>query len=281
MKSKGFKIAAALATVVLIALGTWYAIRSSAFEDTDDAFLETDIVSISARVSGYVQKVHVSDNQKVEAGQLLVELDPADFQVRLDQAVAEMEEREADVARTSEDLRRYAPLVQKGELTKQRYSYAEAESAKARAQYSAAKARKEKAELDLSYTKVLAPSAGKVTKKSVTAGSYVQTGQPLMAMVSDNLWVIANFKETQVKKMAPGQPAEVKIDAIGKTFKAHVDSIQAGSGTRFSLFPPENATGNFIKVVQRIPVKIVFDERFPELAKLGPGLSVVPTVTVK
>ena len=270
-----------LAVLALAGFGIWYFLQSSGFEDTDDAFLETDIVPISARVTGYVKNVTVKDNQQVESGQLLVELDPKDFQVRLDQAKADLNAQEAEVLRTTQDVDRYGPLLQKNEITKQRYAYAEAEAAKAHAQLDSARARKEQAELELSYTQIKAPNSGRVTKKSINPGVYVQAGQPLMTVVSSDLWVIANFKETQVKKMAPGQEVSIDIDAIGKTLKGHVDSIQAGSGTRFSLFPPENATGNFIKVVQRIPVKIVFDEKIPELSMLGPGLSVVPKVKVQ
>ncbi|MGB8368959.1 MAG: HlyD family secretion protein [Limisphaerales bacterium] len=136
------------------------------------------------------------------------------------------------------------------------------------------------AQLDLSYTKIFAPSDGRVTRKAVEPGDYVQTGQVLMSIVPPEVWVVANFKETQLKHMKPGQPTLVEIDALGKTLRAHVDSIQAGSGARFSLLPPENATGNYVKVVQRVPVKIVFDEPLPVGRTIGPGLSVSPDVQV-
>jgi membrane fusion protein (multidrug efflux system) len=136
------------------------------------------------------------------------------------------------------------------------------------------------AQLDLSYTKIFAPSDGRVTRKAVEAGDYVQTGQMLLSIVPNEVWVVANFKETQLKHMKPGQRARVAIDSLGKTLRAHVDSIQAGSGARFSLLPPENATGNYVKVVQRVPVKIVFDEPLPAGRTIGPGLSVSPGVQV-
>jgi len=136
------------------------------------------------------------------------------------------------------------------------------------------------AQLDLSYTKIFAPSDGRVTRKAVEPGDYVQTGQTLLSIVPNEVWVVANFKETQLKHMKPGQPALVEIDALGKTLRAHVDSIQAGSGARFSLLPPENATGNYVKVVQRVPVKIIFDEPLPAGRTIGPGLSVSPGVQV-
>jgi membrane fusion protein, multidrug efflux system len=138
------------------------------------------------------------------------------------------------------------------------------------------------AELDLTYTTIAAPESGRITRKSVERGAYLQAGQALMAIVPDDVWVVANFKETQLTDMRPGQSVEVHVDAYsGRTLKAHVDSIQAGTGSRFSLLPPENATGNYVKVVQRVPVKIVFDGKLPEDLVLAPGMSVVPEVNVK
>ncbi len=141
----------------------------------------------------------------------------------------------------------------------------------------------DQAKLNLSYTKIHAPISGHITRKSVEVGAYVQTGQPLLALVEKDLWVVANFKETQLDHMRPGQLVTVTVDAYpGVEFDAHVDSIQRGSGAWFSLLPPENATGNFVKVVQRVPVKIVFDN-LPQAEHyaLGPGMSVVPTVKLR
>jgi membrane fusion protein, multidrug efflux system len=138
------------------------------------------------------------------------------------------------------------------------------------------------AELDLSYTKLYAPESGRVTRKSVEPGAYVQVGQTLFSIVPDRVWVVANFKETQLRHMRPGQPATVTVDAYpDRVFHGHVDSIQAGSGARFSLLPPENATGNYVKVVQRVPVKIVIDETADPQRVLGPGMSAVPEVRVR
>lgn len=138
------------------------------------------------------------------------------------------------------------------------------------------------ANLNLSYTKIFAPCDGRVTRKAVEAGDYLQVGQQIMSIVPETVWVVANFKESQLEKMRPGQPVIVAIDALGgKKFRAHVDSVQAGSGAAFSLLPPENATGNFVKVVQRVPVKILFDEPLPAGQTLGPGLSVTPSVQVR
>ncbi|MGO8764478.1 MAG: HlyD family secretion protein [Limisphaerales bacterium] len=145
-----------------------------------------------------------------------------------------------------------------------------------------AEARLQQAELNLSYTQVTAPEDGRVTRRVVEQGAYIQPGQALMAIVPRQYWIIANFKEIQLTHMRPGQPVEIKVDAYPQfKFKGHVDSIQAGAGARFSLFPPENATGNYIKVVQRVPVKIVFDEDPNTQLALGPGMSVDPKVRVK
>jgi membrane fusion protein (multidrug efflux system) len=137
------------------------------------------------------------------------------------------------------------------------------------------------ANLNLSYTKIFAPGDGRVTRKQVEVGDYLQTGQQIFSIVPAEVWVVANFKESQLKKMKPGQNVLVAIDALGgRKFRAHVDSVQAGSGAAFSLLPPENATGNFVKVIQRVPVKILFDDSLPADKTIGPGLSVEPSVQV-
>jgi membrane fusion protein, multidrug efflux system len=149
------------------------------------------------------------------------------------------------------------------------------------AQFQEAQTNVATAQLDLSYTKIFAPCDGRVTRKAVEPGNYVQVGQQLMSVVPPEVWVVANFKESQLKKMKPNQPATVEIDALGgRKFRAHVDSVQAGSGAAFSLLPPENATGNYVKVVQRVPVKILFDDALPAGHTIGPGLSVTPSVRV-
>lgn len=144
-----------------------------------------------------------------------------------------------------------------------------------------AQSRLDKALQDLSYTKIISPCDGHITKKSIEAGDYVQVGQTLLSVVAPSVWVVANFKETQVDDIHPGQPVEIEIDTYpDHVFKGHVDSIQRGTGSRFTLLPPENAAGNFIKVVQRVPVKIVFDSGKDDLPLLAPGLSVIPSVDV-
>jgi membrane fusion protein (multidrug efflux system) len=157
-----------------------------------------------------------------------------------------------------------------------------AQVATAAADVEQAKAAVEQAELNLSYTKIYAPEDGTVTKKAIEEGAFVQVGQALMAIVPDEVWVVANFKETQLDSIRPGQPVEIKVDAYpSKVFKGHVESIQTGTGARFSMLPPENATGNYVKVVQRVPVKIVFDEQPDPQYPIGPGMSVEPEVSIK
>jgi membrane fusion protein (multidrug efflux system) len=158
---------------------------------------------------------------------------------------------------------------------------AKAESEAVFAQLNQSKTEVDSANLNLSYTKIFAPGDGRVTRKQVEVGDYLQAGQQIMSLVPVEVWVVANFKESQLRKMKPNQPALVAIDALGgRKFAAHVDSVQAGSGAAFSLLPPENATGNFVKVIQRVPVKIIFDEPLPADKTIGPGLSVTPSVQV-
>jgi membrane fusion protein (multidrug efflux system) len=195
-------------------------------------------------------------------------------------AAVQMSQAESTQART--DVERYNKLVQTDEISKQQYDMALLRSATADAKLALAKANLEQAELQVSYTKIYAPVTGCVTRKSVEVGAFVQPGQALMALVTHERWVIANFKETQLTHMRPGQKAEMKVDTYpGKKIKGHVDSIQKGTGARFSLLPPENATGNYVKVVQRVPVKIVVDDEEDPKHPLSVGMSVEPEVKVR
>jgi membrane fusion protein (multidrug efflux system) len=371
-------------------------------ESTDDAQVDGHITPVSSKVYGRVAEVLVTDNQQVKAGQVLVKIDPRDYQAELDQAKAELALAEADAesagvdiprtrenvasgtssadaqllaaqadlaqaqvtyeqAKTSDlawaqanvdkgranaelaqaDLARYKPLLDKGEISKQQYDSAKANadatasSLKAdlekldqagrnveitKAQLAAAQARVsqaqagvaaahadvrqismrtadaqskaakvqqqraklEAAQLNLSYTEIVAPVDGVATHKQVEVGQIVQQGQGLLVVVPlNNVWVTANFKETQLRKMKAGQKADVHVDTYGKTFSGHVDSIAGATGAVLSLLPPENATGNYVKVVQRIPVKIVLDPIPPEKAILRPGMNVDATVVTE
>lgn len=271
-----YLVVAAIATSVY-----FYRKHAARFEETDDAFLEGEIVFVTSRVSGHVESLPIVDNQQVEKDQILLTLDARHFEEKLKQAEADIAMAKAELNRVSNDLQRYQILVARDEVSKQKFGNVQAEVQAAQARLQAAEARYSAAQLEINYSRIQAPWAGRITKKSVELGSYVQVGQPLLAIVSPKFWVVANFKETQIGRMKAGQAVSVHVDALEREFKAHVESIQTGSGARFSLFPPENATGNFVKVVQRVPVKIVFDEPLPELARLGPGLSVVAEVHVQ
>jgi membrane fusion protein (multidrug efflux system) len=195
-----------------------------------------------------------------------------------DAAQAAVREADANLAAARQKVVADASRINEAKATQMA---TEASVAMALAMFRQAQTAVQLAQLDLSYTKIFASCDGRVTRKAVESGNYVQVGQQLMSIAPVDVWVIANFKESQLKKMKPGQPAFVTIDALGgKIFHAHVDSVQAGSGAAFSLLPPENATGNYVKVVQRVPVKILFDELLPADHTIGPGLSVAPSVHV-
>ena len=330
-------IAGVAALAVSAATGTYYYYDVAPFESTDDAFIEAHVTPLAPQVAGRVAQLLVEDNQAVKAGDVLVQIDPRDFQAALDQAnaglaaaqsrltqskaqytvdEAKVESEKANViaaqaeARQAEaDDRRYHAVGDLGvsdsqldlATTQARSADAQVDAARnkelaaeaqatldqagiqtaaAEVQSSAAAVRQ--AELNLSYTQVRATEDGYVTHRTVETGAYVQTGQALLAVVPPQVWVIANFKETQLTHMRPGQPVSVSVDAYPQIkFQGHVDSIQSGTGPRFSLLPPENATGNYVKVVQRVPVKIVLDNPADANVVLGPGMSVVPEVRVQ
>jgi membrane fusion protein (multidrug efflux system) len=314
-KIPGGRVAVMIMVIVLVilalVLGASYLLLTMSRESTDDAFIQGHIVSVSARVDGHITKVYVQDNQWVEKGDLLAELDPRDFQVSLDlasaalsaaqasaeQSLAQVSIASVEAARAEKDYNRYRQLFEaSGGVTQQQVDNAAAAAQSAAAQLEAAnkqviaaqakaaeaKAAFEQAQLNLSYTRIYAPQSGWVTNKALEEGEYIRVGQPLMMIVPREVWVVANFKETQLKYMKPGQLVKIKVDAYPqKDFRGHIDSIQAGTGAIFSLLPPENATGNYVKVVQRVPVKIVFDEDPNETKMLSPGMSVVPDVKVK
>jgi membrane fusion protein (multidrug efflux system) len=420
---------AAVLVVAVLAYGISAYLYARSHESTDDAFVDGTVIQITPQVAANVLAVHVSDNQLVKKGDVLVELDPRNLQAKLDQARAALSEAEArrnaarsdveltrastragvrqatsgvevarsevegarggattargraaqarahigaaeaeatqaaagvraaeaEAARAAADARRYEQLYDLDEVSRQQYDQAvtaartadagleaararvaaaermvaearaaataaegsvgeaesgvhtaqarvgeasgkleqantapqqvavsESQAATAGASIEAAAAAVAEAELMLSYTKILAPEDGRVTMKAIEVGQLAQVGQPTMALVTSDLWVTANFKETQLDELRPGQAAEIRVDAYpGKVFRGHVDSIQSGSGAAFSLLPPENATGNYVKVVQRVPVKIVFDEQPDPALALGPGMSAEPEVAVK
>src|SRR5215470_9622758 len=395
------RILVPIAIIIVLGIGLWYWITAGR-ESTDDAQTEAHVVQISARVGGTVTKVLVNDNQTIEAGATLVEIDPRDYQIAVDRAKADLAdaqasataaaanvsvtstsatsnvttatggvsqsraaieeaERGVDAARgqleaarssvrqaeanstkASRDVERLKGLLAKDEVSQQQYDAAVATADAQRAGVDAAKggqasaeaglraaqsrlmqahvaeeqahaalrtaetapqqisvikaraaaaeahvqqlrAQLAQAQLNLQYATVKAPVKGVVSRKTVEPGQIVQPGQPLMAVIPlEEIWVVANFKETQLQNMRPSQRATVKVDAIdGREFKGTVDSIAGATGARFSLLPPENATGNYVKIVQRVPVKILLDPGQDPEHLLRPGLSAEPTVDTR
>ena len=267
--------------VVLLGLVA-YLILKAPSASTDDAAIEAHVIPVSAKVAGHALRVLVDDNQQVKAGQLLAELDPRDFQTRLDQAKGKVASDRAESAKTEADMKRAQALFARDEASKQDLEHAQASADAAKADLAQSDAALRQAELDLSYTRIEAPEDGRVTRKSLEPGAYVSIGQAVLALVPDDVWVVANFKETQLTRMHPGQHAEIRVDAYPDArLRGHVDSIQAGTGARFSLLPAENATGNFVKVVQRVPVKIVLDDKLDGGRVLAPGMSVEANVDLR
>ncbi|MGT2503710.1 HlyD family secretion protein [Bradyrhizobium guangxiense] len=307
-------------------------------EATDDAYVKADSTIIAPKVSGYIAKVLVADNETVKAGQLLARIDDRDFKAALDQARADVSAAEAsvrnidaqlelqqpiiaqstaDVAAAEANLKfaqeeraRYDDLMKTGSGTIQRAQQTDAalrasnaqlqhaksgllaaqrkvdvlttQRAQAAAQLERSRAVAQQAKLNLSYTEITAPVDGTVGARSLRVGQYVQAGTQLMAVVPlDAVYVVANFKETQLTHMRPGQPVQLRIDSFrDQPLRGHVDSLSPASGLEFALLPPDNATGNFTKIVQRVPVKIVLDDH-KLTGLLRPGMSAVPTVDTK
>ena len=281
-RRRGVLIGAAIVAVLLVLGGVAYWRYASARVSTDDAFIEGRIVRISPQVAGQVARRLVDDNQRVKDGDLLVQLDDREYRALSEQATAQAHAAEVAAENAAVDARRAQELFNRQLVARQALDTAVATARTQAAQAEAARKQAAEAVLKLSYTRITAPEPGRVTNRTVEEGHYVQVGQALMSIVPDELWVVANYKETQLAKLRPGQPATIRVDAYpGLVLRGHVDSVQAGTGARFSLLPPENATGNYVKVVQRVPVKIVLDEPPPAGYALGPGMSVVPTVSVR
>ena len=262
-------------------MGIMSFINSLSYQSTDDAFIEGTLVSVAPKISGQVLKLHFNDNDFVKKGQLLVEIDPNDYQNKVNELSATLKEAKAKHEFTKKDYERYSKLQLDGLCTKQEYENAKTSFEMSSANIEKLEAQLSQAKLNLSYTKIYAPQDGNISSRNVEEGNYVQIGQALTAIVSPNIWIIANFKETQLTNMKAGQEVSIKIDTYpNKKFKGKVDSIQKASGAKASLFPPENAVGSYVKVVQRIPVKIVFDEDFSNYT-IAPGMSVIPRVKIK
>ncbi|BCM81847.1 HlyD family secretion protein [Methylobacterium indicum] len=328
------------AIVLLLAAagGYWYWLTYiHPYESTDDAFVDARQFAVSPKVAGYVTAVPVTDNQHVEAGAVLFQIDKRDYEVALQQARAQVQSAQAQIQGfdaqiqaqqgsiqeakaqveqakaalqfAKQDAARYQDLAQRGAgsvqqsqqstsnlqqqqanvdranaavtVAQRQIGSLQAQKAGAEASLAQARAQEAQARLNLEYTTVTTAQAGRVVRLTGAVGQFAQAGQALSMFVPDDIWVTANFKETQITDMRPGQPVDVEIDAYpDHKITGKVTSVQPGSGTAFSLLPAENATGNYVKVVQRVPVKITVDT-WPQDVSIGPGMSVVPTVRVR
>ncbi|MBF0485805.1 MAG: HlyD family secretion protein [Candidatus Omnitrophica bacterium] len=319
------KIIVACLLTFLAGMGVIHFLKNMAYVTTDDAYVEGRIHQIAPKIPGTVSKVYVVDNQKVKKGDLLVDIDPQDYEVkvkeaeavysaesarlkeadaRISGAEAALEVQETTLRQAKIDAGRAERLFAEGAYPKEKLEKAQTAYDFSKAQIKAAKemilqarankeleaslvkqrqAALEKEKLNLGYTKIFAPADGFVTRKSVEDGNQLQPGQPLMAVVAlDDVWVAANFKETQLKGIKPGQEAFVEVDTYpGHVFKGKVDSVMAGTGSAFTLFPTENALGNYVKVVQRIPVKIILDNDSDSGHVFRVGMSVIAKIRVK
>ncbi len=330
-KRGGKRRRAGVFLLAILLLGGFFGIKwwvkSKTHITTDDAFIESHVHSVAARIPGMVKRVVVSDNQFVQKGDLLLEMDPTDYQAKVATAAASLEMArnetsgeyaQADAARATVsleqarldqaemDLQRAKALYAKEVIPKEQVEKVEtarkvaalklreveeaqrraeaiaglASSGSREARVAQRQAQMAEADLSLSYAKVFSPTAGYITRKSVEVGNYIQPGQPLMAVVRlDDVWVTANYKESQLTHVKTGQKVEFTVDAYpGSTFRGTVESIMAGTGASFSLLPPENATSNYVKVVQRIPVRIAVDKASDPEHHLRIGMSVVPSI---
>ncbi len=315
---KGVKRTIALILLILVGCGIAYFVMDALkYESTDDAYIETTTVSVAPKVSGHITKVYITDNQPIKEGDLIAEIDPTDYEIAFDKADAAYERMllnqqnakanlaasKSNIELAKKDLERYTKLYEEGAVSKQtldaaqaKYDSAQAnltnseqailsdgDSKVADADLRALKAAKAQAAKNLDYTKIYAPQTGTISGRRVEKGMYVNVGTPLCVIVPNEVWIVANFKENQLKGMKKDQPVDIKVDTYpNKTFKGKIDSIQRSSGAKSSLFPPENAVGSFVKIVQRIPVKIVFTEDIDsEKYTIVPGMSVVPKVHIK
>lgn len=342
-RKKIFRGAIALCVVLFTVLSVHF----SSYQSTDDAFVDSNIIQISPKVSGNVTSVLINSNKKVKKGDLLIEIEPQDYKtkveqfearleqirgeksqntehssvviakIKLDTSKTQLEEAQQKLAAASAERKlakinfdRYSKLYEKGAVAEQKYNESETKLATAQAEYENAlnlvaqanyaiqtataqrlaadsqvkdlKAQLKQASLDLSYTSIYAPIDGIITAKNVEAGNYVQKGQPLFSIVPAQRWITANFKETQLTNIKEGQETDIKIDAFPKLkFKGYVESIQSATGSKTSLFPPENAVGSYVKIVQRVPVKILFKDTSYQKYHIEPGMSAVPKVKTR
>jgi membrane fusion protein (multidrug efflux system) len=250
------------------------------FQSTDDAFIAARNFSMAPKVSGYITAVPVTDNQHVAAGDVIARIDDRDYRVGLDQAKAQLAHDQALLQQAQTNLVRYQYLTQRNAIAQQQTDDQAYLVEQDKSTVALDQAKVDAAQLDLSHTTITAAEPGRVVSLTAAVGQFAQAGTALTMFVPDEIWVTANFKETQLDAMRPGQPVTLAIDAYpDRAIRGHVASVQPGSGTAFSLLPAQNATGNYVKIVQRVPVKIVIDAPPADVA-LGPGMSVVPSVRI-
>jgi membrane fusion protein (multidrug efflux system) len=257
-----------------------FTVLNHGIEKTDDATIEAHIIPISAKVPGYIANLAIKDNQHVKKGDLLVEINKRDYELKRDSSKAKLDAAQAAYEGASINAKRQVAIGQAAGTQKD-IDNALAAEVYAKANMEAAAADLALAEQNLADAQITAPEDGIITMRTAEQGAYVNVGQQLFMLVGTERWITANFKEVQITDMRPGNKVDIDVDAYPDlNLKGHIDSFQHGTGARFSPFPPENATGNFVKIVQRIPVKILIDTTIPDNVVLGPGLSVIPTVHV-
>jgi membrane fusion protein, multidrug efflux system len=274
-------IRAVLGLAVLLA--AYFGWEHYLYESTDDAYIEAHTLMLAPRIGGTVEKVLVEENDQVKAGQVLAELDDRDYAAAYSQAQADQASVQADLVQARQDYDRKTRLFREKAISRSEYDAAMARFKNLSSRLQADQFKSDQAKLNLDYTRITAPEDGFIAKKSVEPGMVVPAGQALFGLVgSRERWVTANFKETQLSRIRTGQKVEVSVDALGgKQYPGVVDSIGSATGSTFTLLPPDNSTGNFTKVVQRVPVKIDLPGLKPEdIARLAAGLSAEVSVRV-
>ena len=265
------------------AIALYFIVTSFLYEGTDDAYVQAHALMLAPRVGGTVTKVLVNENDKVQAGQLLAQLDNQDYSNAYNQVVADQASVQADLEQAASDYQRVAKLYKDEAVSKQQLDAAVARYRNLTSRLKADQSKADQAKTNLGYTQITAPEDGTIAKKSVEPGMVVPPGQALFGFVaSKERWITANFKETQIGRIKPGQKVSVSVDAIPhKSFKGEVDSLGSATGSTFTLLPPDNSTGNFTKVVQRVPVKIkLLDLTSADIDRLAAGLSADVSVKI-
>ena len=269
--------------VILLALGTYFSYDSYLHVSTDNAQISAHFLMLSSRVNGTISKVFVEDHQKVKAGDILAQIDTSDYSNAKTAALAQVTSLEARVNEARVNYKRAEELIKNQAISKERFDKTSADVKDLDAKLKAANSLAQQAGLNESYTRIIAPSDGIIARKSVEPGQFVPAGQPLFGFVAENKrWVLANLKETELQDVHLGQKVKIQVDALnGKKFEGKVISIAPSTGAVFSLLPPDNATGNFTKVVQRVPVKIELENlNEQDIEALQLGLSAVVSIAV-